>query len=148
MSESPNGILVPLPSAQLPVTTATPLEATQEPTLDQMANAIRCAHGDVANAIASAVERGLTAGLWLTKAKVKVPKGTFESFVAHCGLQLRTAQSYMQLARRETEVRQLLADKAHGIAPLRMHQALAYVRKLDAKGKPKRRKRAKLFGLI
>lgn len=141
MSETVKGILVPLPSAQLPATMATPLQALPESTLEQMAELIRDAHGSVAVAIASAVERGLTAGVYLRKAKEQLAKGRFEPFVNRCGMNIRTAQSYMQLARRETELRQLLAEQAQGIAPtLTMQEALAHVRRLDAKGKPKRRK--------
>lgn len=151
MSETTHkGILVPLPSAQLPATTATPLAPMPEPTLEEMVELITAAHAGVASAIASTVERALTAGVYLRKAKDKLPK-RFEAFVNRCGMNIRTAQSYMQLARREAELRQLLDEQAHGLAPtLTMHEALAHVRRLDAKAKPKRRaarsRVARLFG--
>ncbi len=140
MSETLKGVLVPLPSAQLPATTATTLTPLPEPTLDQMAELITTAHAGVASAIASTVERDLTAGVYLRMAKDQLKHGRFEPFVNRCGMNIRTAQSYMQLARREDELRQLLAEQAQGIAPtLTMHEALAHVRRLDAKVRPKRK---------
>jgi hypothetical protein len=145
MTEATKGILVPLPTAQLPATSATQLAPMPEQTLEQMAELITAAHAGVANAIASTVERGLTAGVYLRKAKERLAKGRFEPFVNRCGMNIRTAQSYMQLARRETELRQLLAEQAQGIAPtLTMHEALAHVRRLDAKTRPKRKPKRSL----
>lgn len=148
MSEALKGVLVPLPTAQLPATMATPLAPLPEPTLEQMAELITTAHAGVANAIASTVERGLTAGVYLRKAKDQLKHGRFEPFVNRCGMNIRTAQSYMKLASREPELRQLLAEQASGLAPtLTMHEALAHIRRLDAKAKPKRRTPKKaLFG--
>jgi hypothetical protein len=92
---------------------------------------IRRAHDDVAAAILTAVERALDA---------QIGHGRFETYVAHCGLQMRTAQNYMRLARQETKLRELLAEKANGVSYLTMPEALRAVSKLEASKKPKRRK--------
>jgi hypothetical protein len=120
-------------------------------TLEERAVQIRNAHVDVAAAVLTAVERALDAGLQLTAAKAEVGHGNFETYVARCGLKMRTAQNYIRLAKKEAEVRQLVAEKAHGNAYLTMPDALKFVAGLEAKKKPKRRPAARtglrrLFG--
>jgi hypothetical protein len=123
------------------------------PTLEERALQIRIAHGDVAAAILTAVERALDAGQQLNAAKAEVGHGRFETYVARCGLSMRTAQNYMRLARQETTIRELISQKAQGNAYLTMPDALKHVAKLEAKKKPKRRavangsKMLKLFGV-
>ena len=122
-------------------------------TLEERAMQIRKAHIDVAAAILTAVERALDAGLQLSAAKADVGHGRFETYVARCGLSLRTAQNYMRLARHETNIREMVTEKAHGNAYLTMPDALKFVAGLEAKKKPKRRtvregsKMLKLFGV-
>jgi hypothetical protein len=70
------------------------------PTLEEQAMQIRKAHIDVAATILTAFERALDAGMQLTAAKADVGHGRFETYVARCGLSMRTAQNYMRLARR------------------------------------------------
>jgi hypothetical protein len=111
------------------------------PSLEDRAALIRSAHNDVAAAVLTAVERALEAGLQLIAAKAQIGHGRFETYVAHCGLQMRTAQNYMKLARQETKLRELLAEKANGVSYLTMPEALRAVSKLEARKKPKRRKR-------
>jgi hypothetical protein len=113
--------------------------ASPPPTLEERAIQIRKAHIDVAAAILTAVERALDAGLQLSAAKADVGHGRFETYVARCGISMRTAQNYMRLARHETKVRELVTEKAQGNAYLTMPEALKLVAGLDAKKKPKRR---------
>jgi hypothetical protein len=128
------------------------IPTTPPPTLEERALQIRQAHIDVASAILTAVERGLDAGLQLSAAKAEIGHGRFETYVARCGISMRTAQNYMRLARYETKVRELVAEKAQGNAYLTMPDALKLVAGLDAKKKPKRRdvqqgsKIGRLFG--
>jgi hypothetical protein len=126
--------------------------ASPPPSLEERAVRIRKAHIDVAEAILTAVERALDAGLQLSAAKAEVRHGGFETYVARCGISMRTAQNYMRLARHEAKVRELVIEKAQGNAYLTMPDALKLVAGLDAKKKPKRRdvqqgsKIGRLFG--
>src|SRR5882757_9374238 len=81
-------------------------------TLEERAVQIRQAHVDVAAAILTAVERALDAGLQLSAAKAEVRHGGFETYVARCGISMRSAQNYMRLARHEDKVRELVTEKA------------------------------------
>jgi hypothetical protein len=133
MTETKNKLpLAPPPS---PVVELVPVT----PSLEDRAAVIRRAHADIAAAILTAVERALDAGLHLIAAKAQIGHGRFETYVAHCGLQMRTAQNYMKLARQETKLRELLAEKANGVSYLTMPEALRAVSKLEARKKPKRR---------
>jgi hypothetical protein len=111
------------------------------PTLDDLAQQIRKAHDGVENALATAAECALDAGLRLRDAKGRVRHGYFEDYVALCGFSMRTAQNYMRIAKHEAEVRQLLAEKAQGRALLSMAELLKFVVMLDAKKRPKRRRK-------
>jgi hypothetical protein len=119
-------------------------------TLEERAVQIRKAHIDVAAAILTAVERALDAGLQLSAAKADVGHGRFETYVARCGLSMRTAQNYMRLAKHEADIRELVTVNAQGNAYLTMPDALKFVARLEAKKKPKRRaegsKLMKFFG--
>lgn len=70
-------------------------------TLEERALQIRQAHIDVASAILTAVERALDAGLHLKAAKDDIGHGDWTAYIARCGLPMRTAQSWMRLARYE-----------------------------------------------
>jgi hypothetical protein len=146
IKQQPSTALTPLSRGDL-VVIATP----PAPTLEERATAIRTAHVDVAAAILTAVERALDAGLQLSAAKAEVRHGGFETYVARCGISMRTAQNYMRLARHEDHIRELLAEKAQGNAYLTMPDALKHVAGLEAKKKPKRRttrgRSLSLFGL-
>jgi hypothetical protein len=121
-------------------------------TLEERAVQIRQAHIDVAAAVLTAVERALDAGLQLSAAKADVGHGRFETYVARCGLSMRTAQNYMRLSRHEADIRELVTEKAQGNAYLTMPDALKFVARLETKKKPKRRvvregsKMLKFFG--
>jgi hypothetical protein len=126
--------------------------ASPPPTLEERAVQIRKAHIDVAAAILTAVERALDAGMQLTAAKADVGHGRLETYVARCGMSMRTAQNYMRLARHEAKIRELVTEKAHGNAYLTMPDALKFVAGLETKKKPKHRtvpkgsKMLKFFG--
>jgi hypothetical protein len=134
--------VVKLPTS-LPDVVATPLTPLPPPSLEERAERIRKAHKGMVSAVLTAVELGLDAGLELIAAKeeCKRRKLPFEPYVNNCGISMRAAQNWMGLGRQETKVRELLAEKAHGHAYLTMAEALKYVAKLEAKKKPKRRKR-------
>ena len=129
-----NTVAPPISRGELVVVSTTP-----PPTLEERALQIRQAHIDVAAAILTAVERALDAGLQLSAAKAEIAHGRFETYVARCGISMRTAQNYMRLARHEPKVRELVTQKAQGNAYLTMPDALKCVAGLEAKKKPKRR---------
>jgi hypothetical protein len=107
------------------------------PTLDERAARVRRAHADIEAALLTAAERSLDAGLELKAAKSGMRHGLWQDYVATCGISMRTAQCYMQIAKHEGEVRQLLAEKAQGNAHLSVTALLTYVKMLDAKKRPK-----------
>jgi hypothetical protein len=135
--------IVKLPTVPAPAVVATPLTPVPAPTLEERAEHIRQAHRDIAGAVLTAVERGLDAGLNLIAAKdeCKRRKLPWEPYVNNCGISMRLAQNWMNLGRHEDDIRQLLAERAHGHAYLTMEAALKFVRQLEASKKPKRRKK-------
>jgi hypothetical protein len=114
------------------------------PSLEDRAAAIRKCYDDVSSGILTAVERALDGGLHLLAAKAD-PRtgkhGRWAAFVARSGLQMRTAQNWMRLAKQEDQIRQLLAEKTTGLSYLTMDEALREVTKLETRKKPKRRKK-------
>jgi hypothetical protein len=104
------------------------------PTLAQLADTALRAHNEVEKAALTAVLKAIEAGKALNDIKQQLPHGSFEDFVAgHFKFAIRTAQSYMRLAKKEAEVRQLVETKAQLGAPLSVKEALKYLNGLGAK---------------
>jgi len=86
------------------------------------------AHNESEAAALSAVLKAQDCGKALNEIKKQLPHGSFEEFVAaHFPFTIRTAQSYMRLAKRETEVQQLVEAKAKLGSHLTIKEALKYL---------------------
>ncbi len=115
-------------------------------TLDTLAASIRDAHSEAIASLRAGAAAAIRAGKALVAAKEQLKRecghGHWEDYVSlDCRLSLRTAQTYMGLARREGELGQLLKGKAPGTAFLTQAQALkllgsaAASRKRSSRGK-------------
>jgi hypothetical protein len=108
------------------------------PTLDQLAVLIRHTHSEVVAATVDAVVAALETGKTLRVAKKLVGHGNFADYVAvECRFSMSKAQNYMRLARREDEVRQMVAAKAQGGGYLTLGQALKFIGALSHKKRPR-----------
>lgn len=108
------------------------------PSLPQLGETIRKAQADIETAAITVVTKAMEIGKALRQAKALVGHGNFESYVAiECRMPLRTAQSYMRLARYEAQLDQLVASKNAGLAHLTMADAFKLIEKL----RPSARKR-------
>jgi Protein of unknown function (DUF3102) len=121
----------PLASGRELVTVTPP-----EPSLTELGETIRKAQAEIETAAITVVAKAIAIGKALRKAKALVGHGNFENYIAiECRLPMRTAQSYMRLARYEAQLDQLVAGKNAGLAHLTMSDAF----KLIDKMRPKRR---------
>jgi hypothetical protein len=108
--------------------------APAEPTLPELGETIRNAQAEIEAAAITVVAKAIEIGKALRKAKPLVGHGNFESYVAiECRLPMRTAQSYMRLARYEPQLNQLVAAKNAGLAHLTMTDAFKLIDKLRPK---------------
>ncbi|KRP90022.1 hypothetical protein AOQ73_25325 [Bradyrhizobium pachyrhizi] len=109
-----------------------------EPSLPELGETIRKAQAEIETAAITVVAKAIEIGKALRKAKALVGHGNFESYVAiECRMPMRTAQSYMRLARYESQLAQLLASKNAGLAHLTMTDAFKLIEKLrPGKRKP------------
>jgi hypothetical protein len=110
-------------------------------TLDELTVGIRREHGHAIAALADSLRSAIAAGKLLTAAKARIKAqrghGAWEDYVTvECGLIVRTAQAYMQLAKREASLAALLSEKPQGSA-LSQAQALKHL----GEERKKRRKR-------
>lgn len=115
-------------------------------TLDALAASIRDAHSEAIHGLRAGAAAAIRAGKGLIAAKDQLKRqcghGHWEDYVAlECRLSMRTAQTYMNLARRERELDQLLDAKAQGTAFLTQAQALKVLG--SSAVKKKRRKQNK-----
>lgn len=108
-----------------------------EPTLPELGDTIRQAQAEIEAAAITVVAKAMEIGKALRKAKPLVGHGNFESYVAiECRMPMRTAQSYMRLARYEAQLDQLLGAKSAGLAHLTMSDAFKLIEKM----RPSKRK--------
>jgi hypothetical protein len=111
--------------------------------LPELTADIRKARSDIETALITAVEKAIFAGKALIEAKAAVGHGNFEGYVTiECRFTLRTAQTYMKLAKYEPQLRQMLDAKAQGLSYLTMDSALKFIdclrpKKKKLKPKPK-----------
>ena len=102
----------------------------------ELGETIRKAQAEIEGAAITVVAKAIEIGKALRKAKALVGHGNFESYVAiECRLPMRTAQSYMRLARYEPQLAQLVAGKNAGLAHLTMADAFKLIDKLRPKRK-------------
>lgn len=111
-----------------------------EPSLLELRETIRSGQAEIEAAAITVVAKAMEIGKALRKAKALVGHGNFENYVAiECRMPMRTAQSYMRLARYEPQLAQLVANKSAGLAHLTMTDAFKLIEKLWPK--PSKRKR-------
>jgi hypothetical protein len=102
---------------------------------------IETAHEEVERALVTAVVKGIEAGKALIVLKNELPHGFFEDFVESTFFfSVRTAQSYMRLARQEGKLRQLVDQKAQLGSHLTMKDAFKFLGSLSTNKKRKSRR--------
>ena len=107
-----------------------------------LAAEIQRAHGETIGGLRTGAAAAIRAGKALNAAKKKMPHGFWEDYVAlECRLSMRTAQTYMNLARREGELDQLLEAKAPATAFLTQAQALKFLGSSAVKKKRRKQKK-------
>ncbi|TFV74114.1 DUF3102 domain-containing protein [Bradyrhizobium frederickii] len=121
----------------MPITTpdapASKGELTLPSVTDLAATALR-AHNAVEAAALNAVLKAMECGKALTIIKEQLPHGSFEDFVAaHFPFTIRTAQSYMRLAKQEPKLQELVEAKAKLGSHLSIKEALKYLNAVAAK---------------
>jgi len=94
--------------------------------LEAIAVRVRNAHAGVVHATANLLDHAMTAGAALIEAQLQVPDGEWVSWLEkHCDFRLRTAQVYMQLARRRSDL------EGQHTAPRSLRGALAALNRSD-----------------
>jgi len=108
--------------------------------LEAIAVRVRNAHAGVVHATANLLDHAMTAGAALIEAQLQVPDGEWVSWLEkHCDFRLRTAQVYMQLARRRSDL------EGQHTAPRSLRGALAALNRSDRALRPpieRRRRRS------
>src|SRR5689334_292229 len=88
-----------------------------------LAERINAAHREVEQAMRDAVARAVAVGELLLEAKAAVGHGGWEAWIeANCTCSVRTAQTYMRVARKLAE---LPPEKAQRVADLSLREAIA-----------------------
>jgi len=107
--------------------------------LAELAADIRKGHEEVTNALVSGAAAAIRTGKDLMEAKARIKHGSWEKYVPEvCGLDIRTAQNYMRMAKHEDQLRQWAEAKAQGIAFLTQSEALKFIDVLRTKKKRKK----------
>jgi hypothetical protein len=146
MSDKPNTFLVQLAEAGNALKTVKAADAERiailSPQLIELAATVRTIHVEITDMFAQGVERAIIAGKALVAAKKLCRHGEWEFFVINeCGFRTtRTAARYMQLARWEPKLRQMLEAKKDSMS---VSQSGALKLLTDAKRKRKRKPSAK-----
>lgn len=84
------------------------------PELEQLADEVRRHHRDVERHARSMLHEAIAAGEALIEAKGLLRHGEFGPWLTYCGLNQRTAQLYMKLAREKRNVAVLEAESIRG----------------------------------
>jgi len=110
---------------------ATKNELVVVPTLASLSADIRKAHREAIDHLIDSLRAGIIAGKALIALKAELKKekghGSWQDFVGiECGLSLRTAQTYMHLAKHEASLGPFLFDKTQGSA-FSQSQALKFL---------------------
>lgn len=115
---------------------------TSQKSLPDLAADIQTAHADVARAFGSGIASAIRAGKALREAKRQCRHGEWEDFVAsHCHISMRMAARYMQLARHEDRIGQMLEGKSPNVTGTRVSISQRSALKLLTTKKRKRRPR-------
>jgi hypothetical protein len=107
-------------------------EANESNRLPILAAQIRRAHAEVQEAAKTAAEHAIEAGHALMEAKTLVKHGGWLPWLKeHCALAERTAQAYVQLARRHAEMDAANAQRVAGLPVRKALKAIAESRPAD-----------------
>jgi Protein of unknown function (DUF3102) len=111
--------------------------ATEEPTLLELATRIRVGHSAVIEGKKNIVRKAIEVGGWLNEAKAKVEHGEWLPWLkANCQISERTAQRYMHLADAKEPLEIVMSSKSATMADLTLEDAMELLRPSESKADP------------